>query len=461
MLRKLITLTIISPCMAVNAQSDKELPKRFQQEHASRHTLMNQILHQYSPGELRHKGTAIKQRVKAQAIHSSGAIDSTVYFYEGINGSYYDYNRVFGFGYSTSFNPLYAPALASIHYRPSTDIHASRIVNYHNGSTVSDAYGFYNGLALLDSAYLDNITDEYSETTRINYNDEGRLLRFESTYLEESFMFKELRKISYNELGKIATDTTTYAVGTEPEVLLYSMNYSYNEDGMIDTVLSVDNEGLVTGYALTYYDDKKLRTVKSYEVVGDSWALFSVDSLGFTAGIEYLTYAESKYLSGATVVTGSKMIQVPNSEGRPDSVMTYIIGGGDWQPTSSVHFTYNSFGNPSLIEFKNNSGIVTTMYLYYDEFDNLSSNELDVNSQFVNIYPNPFTDEISVDFKRLAPERVLIKLVDITGKIVYKETGSTINPHKTISVSHLNAGLYILNVENAAGERYSQKLIKQ
>jgi N-acetylmuramoyl-L-alanine amidase len=70
-----------------------------------------------------------------------------------------------------------------------------------------------------------------------------------------------------------------------------------------------------------------------------------------------------------------------------------------------------------------------------------------VQSVNVNVYPNPVTSELFIDGQGIKPEAYT--LYDLNGRVIRSET---INGHKqTVSVTGLNAGVYILQIQTGNG----------
>lgn len=80
-----------------------------------------------------------------------------------------------------------------------------------------------------------------------------------------------------------------------------------------------------------------------------------------------------------------------------------------------------------------------------------------LTSQF-RVYPNPVSDIIKLESIDNIKKIDAIKILDITGKVVFENAISELQ--KSISVSHLNKGSYIIEVM-AEGEFFSHQFIKQ
>jgi hypothetical protein len=84
----------------------------------------------------------------------------------------------------------------------------------------------------------------------------------------------------------------------------------------------------------------------------------------------------------------------------------------------------------------------------------------DLAGSVCRIYPNPATDQLTLEFDEILNENTSIKLLDITGKLVYSETlNNTGSLSHTINLSSLRKGLYLIRISN---DEYSvtEKVIK-
>ena len=81
----------------------------------------------------------------------------------------------------------------------------------------------------------------------------------------------------------------------------------------------------------------------------------------------------------------------------------------------------------------------------------------------VLIYPNPFNDKLNIGFSKIEGESVQVEIIDLYGKICYKETQTinAMNPEVMIpSLSKLSNGIYLIKVQNGS-ETVTRKLIKE
>lgn len=77
------------------------------------------------------------------------------------------------------------------------------------------------------------------------------------------------------------------------------------------------------------------------------------------------------------------------------------------------------------------------------QFENMDQNV--ATQKFVSIYPNPSTGIVNLDFSAFAEATLQVQVFDLSGKMMYNNQFSNTNG-ETISLSHLNKGVYLLKV---------------
>lgn len=88
------------------------------------------------------------------------------------------------------------------------------------------------------------------------------------------------------------------------------------------------------------------------------------------------------------------------------------------------------------------------------------SNENAIAPEVFQIYPNPVSDQLVVDFNfDKIIENLHINLVDLTGKIIHTETlGNYATGNLQLDVSKYPSGVYLLNVQ-ADEQMTTQKIV--
>lgn len=96
-------------------------------------------------------------------------------------------------------------------------------------------------------------------------------------------------------------------------------------------------------------------------------------------------------------------------------------------------------------------------------FDQTLGLDVNENVSGLSIYPNPATDNISVDFNLANASDVTIEVVDAAGKVAIAKTitsQSAGQANVSFETSALNSGVYFVNISTEAGKA-TQKFIKK
>lgn len=77
--------------------------------------------------------------------------------------------------------------------------------------------------------------------------------------------------------------------------------------------------------------------------------------------------------------------------------------------------------------------------------------ELEISSG-INIYPNPATDNLTIEFNSVTSGSTNISLMDITGKVIQIVTFEKETKNNTLNLPlHIRNGIYLLKIENSNG----------
>jgi metallo-beta-lactamase class B len=97
------------------------------------------------------------------------------------------------------------------------------------------------------------------------------------------------------------------------------------------------------------------------------------------------------------------------------------------------------------------------LYKWLFKSENTPASIIPVNQFNVKIQPSPFSEQLELYFPKV--ERFNITINDISGKTVTAEDSIVGMSHR-INTSHLQAGIYIIQVNSSSGARFQQKVIK-
>lgn len=119
-----------------------------------------------------------------------------------------------------------------------------------------------------------------------------------------------------------------------------------------------------------------------------------------------------------------------------------------------------SIGNKGYIGTGSNSNIVATkdFWEYCDTLCNVGTNELS-NSKSINVYPNPFVNELYILSPFPQGENFEVALLDVQGRWVHKEVYKANTNTYVLYLQELPSGVYILRLSNDK-ERFYKKVLK-
>ncbi len=114
--------------------------------------------------------------------------------------------------------------------------------------------------------------------------------------------------------------------------------------------------------------------------------------------------------------------------------------------------------NTAYIYFDYNPPVITNTALNTIEFP---ASVKDFSDARLAIFPNPASSTINVQFEQRKTEKILVKLVNVTGQTVYEEKAVTFlgKYSKTIDISGVSKGIYLLQITTDK-QTIQQKVVK-
>jgi len=176
-----------------------------------------------------------------------------------------------------------------------------------------------------------------------------------------------------------------------------------------------------------------------------------------TDDIEILLQNSDLTAAFSYTYASSSTVQFNNQSQNAD---TYVWNFGDGSPEvtspNPVH-TYNINGdftvsltsqadNCMVSEFQNvNINIVTSI------------NNIELNA--VKITPNPATDYIDIEIDEIDKEELIIRILDLSGAVIFEFQEQQGAVNKRIDVSNLSAGIYFVHVASEKGKKVEKLII--
>jgi hypothetical protein len=471
-MKKTLLLTSILASGLLAAAQSRKANHFIKQGDVNHRNFVNSLLQTSHAAAQKPTGTA--QRVIAQVYSEDGAIDSTHFKYTGTKGSRYNHN-ILNFGYNTDFGSNYAPMITLMYQSDPLDLLADSITALENDELYFLAKGFYRSDNKLDSFYSNN----YSGTNPPNlgktlhtFYPNGKIKEIISLNASGSPTFDTLqvRRLTYNGAAdRILTDTLliNFGSGIEPMIV---MSYHYNTQGNADTVTTLASMiGIfepIEKAILSYTTLGKIEKISAFDVDGATGDLnlYQKDSFAYAGGADYFTFWEShsNFDENGVSQDGDRMIKYPGVNGMPDSVIISSFNNNTWEEEVKLVYTYNAFDNPELLTATNNGAPAGSMKFYYETYeDGISGIDPIANNKDFNVYPNPFSNNINIDWKGKQQSNVTIRLTNIVGQEVYKTSMKLVTGKNAVSIPSLNNGNYILLIQDADGKSRSSKLVKK
>ncbi|MBU2526943.1 MAG: T9SS type A sorting domain-containing protein [Bacteroidetes bacterium] len=97
--------------------------------------------------------------------------------------------------------------------------------------------------------------------------------------------------------------------------------------------------------------------------------------------------------------------------------------------------------------------------VFKDQKPTLSNDDF-IAEQGLKIFPNPFVDQIQIEWSSLVGKSFSAALYDLQGRLIVKQSFDQNSSQLSIGVSTLSNGLYLLKLESEDGKIFNQKMIK-
>lgn len=461
-MKRLLFLLFISSNFAIAQQARDTLFLKYDRE-------LFQILRkqQLSNDAVDLKPTGLKQRVIAQSLTNSINTDSTAFKYSGMRGSRFDFN---GYYYDPVLDNALEPDAFSILADSITSVQNDTIryldYAYYRPDNKTDSIFsiFFDEIYSLDSTKIINLYNANGIAYRSYYFSYDPVTNDTATILQYSYDITQTKKLTDSVWAK---ESGNWFLGSVTQ-------YHYNTLGQLDTVTSLGNLSgslVMTNQGVyTYYPDGKLRTRFGITYFDDPYFTSTLDTFGYTPGIEYCTMSQSirtTDFGAGTEVLYSQVLKYPGVNGTPDSTVAFRKNApsANWTRTGVYKYTCNSYNNPEeILYFKssNTSGTPNTKYRFYYELynDGLAIDE-DINNIDLVVYPNPFSNQIDVDCKSLLNQNCTFRLLNVAGINVFSVRKTNKGGKASFSLPQLPIGFYTLQIQSPDGHLINKKMIRK
>lgn len=459
----------------LKAQAQQRIPFKSGNTGTKNEQIIQRILKGQTDNNIAHKPTTIQQRVIAQSEVSSfiGEGDSTTFKYTGTRGSIFDFNNP-DYTYNTYFSNQYAPIFIYPDEIHPLNMLADSITRYRNNAVNSAEKAYYRTDHKIDSSYSVNNGGIGGNSTgkQINiFNPQGYLIKsvgLNKPAASTTFDTISIKTYTYNAgFTRIVADSFWFGFSAPPQ-LGEAIYYHYNTSNQMDSLVYWDLQGSAPersqSYNFTYYTNGKLRTMVNEEYYDGNTEIYSKDTFGYSTGVDYVTFRQSIYFEDGDFYDSYREIKYPNANGLPDSAKAYgqETENGPWVLYGTLRGVYNDFNNPtSFVAIDDAGDTLRKQSFYYETYDDgISSIKPLANNTTFQVFPNPFTGNISIDWKS-AGEKASVRMVNMLGQEVYNSS-MKLNPGKNdIMLPAISPGNYVLLIQTADGKTWSNKMIKK
>jgi len=476
-MKKTLLPLLLLGSIASFAQSPAANPFRRQTDH--KHSQFVKALFQgynTQASPVGQKPTGTQQRVIAQVGTDDAGIlqDSTTYKYSGTKGSQYNYDNP-DLIYSSYFPSDYLPALQEPFSNRSSQLLADSIFSYFPSDGYEATRGYYNSSNRVDSLHglVDNGTGIYETKQYRQFNSAGYQTRdifLSNTAVGGSFDTISATTYYYNAAGtQLLSDTTRSDDGTglQPSSTLH---YHYNAQNKLDSVstmlLNSGTPYLYTVNKIGYNSTGQVNKAATiYYNGGTTPSEAYIDSFGYTSGLSFYTLNDESYVdysSGDIEVT--RITKTVGSNNLPDTLLMSYGDGTNFIDVAYAKYHYTNFNNPDTVTVRaldDENSLVGKYTFYYESYDDGISSIKGINRKNLNVYPNPFDNNVNIDWTGNTTALSSITLTNMLGQNIYSASLRLTSGHNAIDLPALSKGQYVLMIRDANGDTYTRQLTRK
>jgi hypothetical protein len=233
--------------------------------------------------------------------------------------------------------------------------------------------------------------------------------------------------------GNNGSATAIVTGGTQPYT--YSWNqmcyFPHPQGGVVSTTNSISS--VQSGYYYLTVTDALNHQAKD--------TLFLSGAIYFLHDTVYYVQALKRIDLFTNCPTGTVNFNAQIGGSNPP--YTFSLSSVGTQTTSSLGTNFNNLSAGSYTcTVRNNLGCTDTTLVYITNNCNTSINSFTIQSNFLNIYPNPNTGNFTIETNSF--DKKLLQIFDVTGKMVLSQS---INGKTDIDVSNLINGVYFIQVK--------------
>lgn len=307
---------------------------------------------------------------------------------------------------------------------------------------------------------LISIVNDVTRQQTINVFNGGLLST--KIYLTSSSDTVAFRHFQYDGMGRMILDSMSgrngggFSPGNR-----FTYTYSGNSKGCQTVLFEANYLGSFTKQyraTNTYRADGRVQTTTMEAEISGGLVLYWVDSFGYTAGQWDYSFWLREYPNGNAEKTEVNRV---NKFGRPDSVTSYFLRNGIWEPSEGWAARYDKGGYPIARYTYMADTTVTGLtaaptsidYYYYNKTVGLGITSRPKIASYISVYPNPTSGLTYLrlsDAPRATPLSVLI--TNANGQLIYTETAVwDKEEHCVLLGSKVPSGVYLVQIVDKQG----------
>jgi hypothetical protein len=139
------------------------------------------------------------------------------------------------------------------------------------------------------------------------------------------------------------------------------------------------------------------------------------------------------------------------------SVDRYVVGAFGGTITIGSITSYSSIGELNVDHYDGN--FYAQQGFIQAEQWNFVGTEEDLNSESLNLYPNPSSTNFTLDFSTAGGFDGQIQVFDLSGKLIYTDN-SNFQSHLVVDATAWTPGIYFVRIVSGAGKVHTVKFQK-
>ena len=277
--------------------------------------------------------------------------------------------------------------------------------------------------------------------------------------------FEAIRELPNGHLA-ISGSTVSFGQGNYDILLLLTDSagiplnaFAYggqHADACYDLHVNADNSFVFSGYTESFGYGHSLLGSDSTNIF-----LLKADSIGqlvwmvaYGDGLQDEAFRSAKSSDGGYMISGFTTDYTPADSTQMLFIKTDSLGLTGCHEeivtpiteTDTMNFIPSGFVQSSGVDVANLNPVEASITPVVNDACLFANANIDINETKSNLYPNPFTSELNIDFENYYSENCQVKIVNANGQLVFEENNFS---SKSINTSNLLPGFYFVIISNS------------